>query len=165
MRPFIGVSLCVVVVADIYYKLLLLSLLLVILFSVLIFNAIVFDLSYDHKIVVKNICDQFATTTADDDPRYHLTYHSLPPPTDQIAPDGHHHQHRTRDTSFVNISDNILIYSAFEADTDYLVLIGLAKNLEPVSDDYNYYNYNNSYRFTDYHYLCAFGADIELKTE
>ncbi|XP_054163385.1 uncharacterized protein LOC128961200 [Oppia nitens] len=65
---------------------------------------------------------------------------------------------------FANISDNVFIYSAFETNDNFVVLIGLAKN-EWVNEEFNYYHYNYSYRSENYRYLCGFNGLSVVNSE
>ena len=136
-------------------KILLLFLLLFVLISIIVLNSIILDFNYKNKTTLKSVCQQFNGSY--DEINFKIIKNVIKNNNKYITNDS--------ETSFVNISDNIYIYSGFEINNrDTIVLIGFAKNWEQISDDYNYYNYNNSYKVEDYQYYCGFNEEIAIKT-
>ena len=136
-----------------FNKTILLLLLLFVLISIFVLNSIILEFNYQNKTLFKDICQQFQFQEDKPDWNYSLTRSPLI--KNEINSNNH----------FVNISDNIFIYSAFVTTDGLIVLIGFAKNNLPISEENNYYNYNNSYQLSNYRYFCAFDQTIVVRTE
>lgn len=132
-------------------KIIFLFLLLFVLISIFVLNTTILDNNYKNKIIVKDICHQFQDQKPDSN--YIVTQRLI------------NRNGINRNNNFVNISDNIYIYSAFVTTDDLIVLIGFAKNDHQVIQEYNYFNYNNDYQLSDYRYFCAFDASVVVRTE
>ena len=141
-----------------YHKILFLVLILIVLISIFVLNLFtVLDSDYRNK-TNDNICQQFNNQN-ENDFNYNLSLKLFNKRDNNVIKDLINNN--GVETSFVNISDNIFIYSAFETTNNIIVLIGFAKKYKPIDE---YFDNKKSYKVKDL-YICGFGPKIFVKSE